>query len=93
MERLRAEYDRAGRAALFAALQPQLSGAAARVGYAHLGAALGLSESAVAVAVHRMRRRYGELVREEIAATVASPAEVEDELRHLLGVVSGFGGA
>ncbi len=94
MERLRAEYEQAARRELFVALQPQLSGAGTRGGYAQLGAALGLSESAVAVAVHRMRRRYGELLREEIAATVSSPAEVEDELRHLLRVVSGdHGGA
>lgn len=88
MERLRAEYERAGRRSLFDALQPLISGAGARAGYAQLGGTLGLSESAVAVAVHRMRRRYGELVRAEIAATVASPAEVDDELRHLLLVVA-----
>ena len=93
MERLRAEYDRAGRRGLFDALQPVISGAGARSGYAQLGATLGLSESAVAVVVHRMRRRFGELVREEIAATVSSPAEVEDELRHLLRVVAGGGSA
>jgi len=47
-----------------------------------------MSEGAVAVAVHRMRRRYGDLLRKEIAATVASPEEVEDEIRHLMAVVS-----
>jgi RNA polymerase sigma factor (sigma-70 family) len=93
MDRLREEYEQAGRCELFVSLQPHLSGAGARTGYAQLGVSLGLSESAVAVAVHRMRRRYGELLREEIAATVASPAEVEDELRHLLRVVAGTGGA
>jgi RNA polymerase sigma factor (sigma-70 family) len=93
MECLASEYERAGRRMLFDGLQPQISGAGARTGYAQLGVSLGLSESAVAVAVHRMRRRYGELLREEIAATVSSPAEVEDELRHLLRVVAGAGGA
>ena len=41
------------------------------------------------VAVHRLRQRYRELVREEIAHTVASPSEVEDEMRYLIGLVSG----
>ena len=86
--RLRAEYLKAGRAQLFEVIQPHLSGAAGRPGYAALGASVGMSESAITVAVHRMRRRYGELLREEIAATVAAPEEVEDELRHLLQVVS-----
>lgn len=47
-----------------------------------------MGESAVTVAMHRMRRRYGELLREEIAETVTSAPEVEDELRHLMQVVS-----
>jgi serine/threonine protein kinase len=63
--------------------------AAGRPGYARLGEELGMSEGAITVATHRMRRRYGELLREEIAATVTKPEEVEDELRHLMNVVSG----
>jgi RNA polymerase sigma factor (sigma-70 family) len=89
MARLREEFEKAGRGALFTALQPYLSGAAGRPGYAQLGESLGLSENAVTVTVHRMRKRYGLLLREEIAATVAEDAEVEDELRHLMQVVSG----
>ncbi len=89
MVRLREEYLQAERAALFAALQPHLSGAEGRPGYARLGEELGMSEGAITVAMHRMRRRYGELLREEIGATVATPKEVEDELRHLMNVVSG----
>jgi RNA polymerase sigma-70 factor (ECF subfamily) len=46
-----------------------------------------MSETAVKAAVHRLRQRYGRLLREEIAETVSSPAEVDEELRHLLGVV------
>jgi RNA polymerase sigma-70 factor (ECF subfamily) len=88
MGQLRAEYARADRTRLFEAIQPHLSGAAGRPGYASLGASLGMSESAITVAVHRMRRRYGELLREEIAATVTSPKEVDDELRHLIQMVS-----
>jgi RNA polymerase sigma factor (sigma-70 family) len=89
MGRLRDEYVQAERLALFEKMQPHLSGAAGRPGYARLGEELGMSEGAITVAMHRMRRRFGELLREEIAATVATPEEIEDELRHLLNVVSG----
>lgn len=88
MQRLRAEYEKAGHLSLYEALQPFMSGAEGRPGYARLGTALGMSESAVTVAMHRMRRRYGELLREEIAQTVTSAQEVEDELRYLMQVVS-----
>lgn len=89
MTRLRQEFENAGRGALFAALQPCLSGAAGRPGYAQLGESLGLSENAVTVTVHRMRKRYGLLLREEITATLAEDGDVEDELRYLMQVVSG----
>lgn len=89
MERLRKKYEDAGRADLFAALQPHLAGGAGRPGYERIGRGLGMSESAVTAAVHRMRRSYGTIVREEIAATVADPAEVDDELRHLMEIISG----
>ena len=52
-----------------------------------------MSESAVTVAVHRMRKRYGQLLRAEIAETVTTPEEVEDELRYLIRVVSSNPGA
>jgi RNA polymerase sigma-70 factor (ECF subfamily) len=87
--RQRGEYAGAGRSALFDALQPFLSGAGGRPGYAALGAELGMSETAVSVAMHRLRKRYGSLLREEIAATLASEDEVDDELRHLMRIVSG----
>jgi len=57
--------------------------------YAEVAPALGLSESGLRSAVHRMRRRYGELVREEVAQTVGSPAEVDEEIRYLIRVVAG----
>ena len=47
-----------------------------------------MSESAITVAVHRIRNRYGQLLRAEISETVATPEDVEDELRHLIRVVS-----
>lgn len=86
--RLGDDYLAAGRADLFSKLQPYLAGKAQLAGYAELGRELAMSESAVAVAIHRMRRRYGELLREEIAHTVADPAEVEDEIVHLMKIVA-----
>lgn len=91
MARLRAEYDHASRLPLYDALQPHLSGADGRPGYARLAASLSMGESAVTVAMHRMRRRYGALLREEIAHTVEGPEQVEEELRHLMHVVSALG--
>jgi len=70
---------------LFARFASEDSGSS----YAQLGARLGLKEDAIKQAVHRMRRRYRELFREEIAQTVAGPGEVEDELKHLFAVLSG----
>jgi RNA polymerase sigma-70 factor (ECF subfamily) len=49
---------------------------------------LGLTEGAVKVAVHRLRGRYRELLRAEVAKTVATPGEVDEELRHLMAVLS-----
>lgn len=63
-------------------------GSASQPGYAELGRSIGLSEGTQAVAMHRMRRRYGELLRAGIASTVSSTDEVEAELRHLLQIVS-----
>jgi DNA-directed RNA polymerase specialized sigma24 family protein len=50
---------------------------------------LGLTESALKSAVHRLRARYRELVREEVAHTVADPAELREEARHLIAVIGG----
>jgi RNA polymerase sigma factor (sigma-70 family) len=81
---LSAEYSAAGQAALFAALSPMLGAAGAARPYAEIGVQLGMEEGAVKVAVHRLRRRYGAALRAEIAETVATPEEVQVELRHLL---------
>ncbi len=86
--RLRQEYEESGKLRLFEALKPALTGDKSSASYAEIGARLGMNEGAVKVTVHRLRQRYGALLREEIAHTVASPAEVEEELRHLLSVLS-----
>jgi len=57
--------------------------------HAEMAARMGISVSTVGVVIHRLRQRYGELLREEIAQTVAGPDEVEDELRHLIGALGG----
>jgi RNA polymerase sigma factor (sigma-70 family) len=88
LERLRDEHVKAGKAELFEQLKPCLTAEKAALSYAELGARVGLSEGAVKVAVHRLRQRYRELLRAEIAETVDSPAEVEDELRHLFTALS-----
>jgi RNA polymerase sigma factor (sigma-70 family) len=86
MARLRDEYATGGKAELFDRLRPCLSGAERLIPYAELGATVGLSESAVKVAVHRLRKRYGELLRVEIGDTVSGPEEIEEEIRHLIEV-------
>jgi RNA polymerase sigma-70 factor (ECF subfamily) len=88
MVRLRAEYVAAGRIALFESIQPHLTGGASRPGYAQIGQALGMSETAVTVAMHRMRKRYGQLLREIVASTLGPDVDVESELRHLIAILS-----
>ncbi len=83
MTRLSAEAERAGRAALFDRLKGYLEGEPAEGEYARLAQELGWRQGAVALTVHRLRARLNELVREEIAHTVPSENEVEDELRQL----------
>jgi RNA polymerase sigma-70 factor (ECF subfamily) len=83
LDRLRAEYHRDGRGPTFDALKVVLSEGPGAVPYAEIAKRLGTTEGAVQAAVHRLRRRYGSLVREQIAATVADPADVEDEIREL----------
>ncbi len=87
--RLGAEYKEEGKGELFAALNPCLVGDRATQPYEELAKKLGLSEAAVKSAVHRLRQRYRQLLREEIAHTVASAAEVDEELRHLIAVLGG----
>jgi RNA polymerase sigma-70 factor (ECF subfamily) len=85
--RLREEFVRTERIALFDELKVFLSTDQAQASYAEVGLRTGLKEATVKVAVHRLRRRYGELLRAEIANTVQDPREVEDEVRHLISVL------
>ncbi len=87
LDRLRAEFVAAGRGRQFERLRGFLTTGSAHGGYASVAAELGMTTDAVGVAVHRLRHRYGELVREEIARTVTSPEEVEDEIRWLFAAL------
>ena len=81
--RLQQEYQRAGKAGLFADLKPCLTGERSALPYAELAARLQMPENTMKVTVHRLRQRYRALLREEVAHTVSSPGEIESELRDL----------
>jgi RNA polymerase sigma factor (sigma-70 family) len=88
LERLREEQLAAGKETVFEALANCLTGAAPAQPYAQLATQLGISEAAVKMAIHRLRKRYGELLRLEVAQTVVTPAEVDQELRQLLSILA-----
>ena len=88
LEKLGEEYRAEGKADLFIALRPALVGHPSALSYPQLARALDLSEAGVRVAVHRLRQRYRNLLRAEIANTVASAEEVEAEMRHLFNVLA-----
>jgi RNA polymerase sigma-70 factor (ECF subfamily) len=86
LTRLESEYARAGKAAVFAALKPALGGDRG-IPYGNLARTLGISEGAVKVAMHRLRARCAESIRDEVAQTVDSPEDVDDELRLLFAAL------
>ena len=83
LARLRDEYAHAEKLELYECLKGCLTVENRAAPYAQLAAQLNMSEGAVKVAAHRLRQRYRAVLREQIAQTVSSPAEIEDELRHL----------
>jgi RNA polymerase sigma-70 factor (ECF subfamily) len=83
LRRVRQDAIDAGRAAEFDVLKPCLTGDMPRGGYRALSEQLGISESGVKVAVHRLRRRFQRRLREEIAQTVLTPDQVDEELQYL----------
>jgi RNA polymerase sigma-70 factor (ECF subfamily) len=91
LDRLREEQVAAGREKEFGRLKGLLTGEQPKVPYRDVAAELGTSEAAVKASVHRLRQRFGTLLREAIAETVASPQEVDDEVRHLLGTIAPWG--
>lgn len=89
VQRLKAEATARGKAVEFETLKSFLTAEATGTRYADAGATIGLTESTTRVAVHRLRRRFRELFREEIAHTVDRPEDIDDEIRHLLASLSG----
>ena len=81
--RLRSEMETTGRGVLYEALQPHLAGDSKAGRYADISGRLGMTEAAVKMAMSRLRKRYRELLREEIAQTVSSEEEIDDEIREL----------
>ncbi len=83
--RLRGDYESTGRTAVYLQLQQFLWGGNAEISYAEIGEQLNLNAGAVKVAVHRLRQRFRDLLREEVANTVRTADQIDEELRHLLG--------
>ncbi len=84
---LRSEFERQGQSARFEELKIFLSTEGSGQDYARAAAPLGLTPAAVKVAVHRLRHRCGELLRQEVARTVESPFEADAEMRYLLDLL------
>jgi len=87
LARLRTEFAAAGKIREFDQLKVFLTAEKGEIAYADVAANLGMNEGSARVAVHRLRRRFRDLFREEIAHTVSRPEEVEEEARYLLGVL------
>jgi DNA-directed RNA polymerase specialized sigma24 family protein len=87
MARLRAQCLAGGKGDLFEKTQKYLSGEKGESSYADIAGTMNMSEGALKVAVHRLRQRYGELVRAEIVQTVATPEEADEELQYLFAVL------
>jgi len=87
LKRLRAEYGAESQPEAYAVLKVFEPGEQLTLSYAEAASRLGISESAVKSKIHRLRQRHRELVREEIAKTVSTAAEVDEELRHLMAVL------
>jgi RNA polymerase sigma factor (sigma-70 family) len=89
LDRLESEYQREGKSELFTRLKSALIGTREAQPYGILAERLGVHEGAVRTAVHRLRKRYRDLIRDEIVQTVSSPDEVDEEMRYLLRMSAG----
>ena len=88
LERLRKESAEAGKEAHFEVMKHHLTGTRGEQPVTKAAAALGLTEAAAKSAIHRLRQRYGRLFREEVAHTLTDEADLDDEIRYLLSVMS-----
>ncbi len=89
LRRLEQEYGRDGKAEWMEVMRPALTADRDAISYADIAEKLGLTETAARVAVHRLRQRYRKLIRAEVAHTVSSPEEVDEEMRHLFQTLAG----
>lgn len=89
LARLEREYESKGKGELFRGLKPCLTGDTQAITHDQLAAALSMTAGAVKTAAHRLRRRYRELLKEEISQTVTTEEEIEDEIRQLLSALGG----
>lgn len=87
LQRLEGEYLAAGKSRLFDMLKTGLTSGAERLPYAAIGEDLSISEEAARQAASRLRKRYRELLREEVASTLSSEQEIDDEIRGLFAVL------
>jgi RNA polymerase sigma-70 factor (ECF subfamily) len=88
MKRLKAEFVGAGKADDFERLKPFLAVSKAEIPYATMAARHGINEGAIRIAVHRLRKRFREIFRQETAQTVAKAEDVDEELRHLMAALA-----
>ncbi len=88
MQALREEFRAAGRETEFEVLKTALSAPKDGVRYAEMAAAIGSSDGAVRVAAHRLRKRFRELFRTEVAQTVSKHEDIDEEVRHLVSVLA-----
>jgi len=88
IEALRQEYARTNRLDWFEQLQGFLPGGNEMLSRAELAQKRGMSANAIDVAIHRLRQRFRALLRQKVAETVASESEVDEEIRHLMSVLS-----
>jgi RNA polymerase sigma-70 factor (ECF subfamily) len=88
MDGLADDYARHGQAEVHRVLRPHLASEPSREDFERAAAALGVSVNAVQVALIRLRRRFGKLLRAEVAHTVAGPEDIEEEIRHLMAVLA-----
>lgn len=91
LNRLRQEYERKGKLEVFDKLRPCLAWNAREAPVSEVAESLSMSENAVRISVFRLRRRYGDALRQTILETVVDPAEVDAEIDHLFAVISKTG--
>jgi hypothetical protein len=88
MTALREELAASGKEAMYERLKELMLGEKDEGGYAAIAQTLGMTDGAVKVTVHRLRRKFRDLVRTQIAGTVSDDAEIEEELRYLIGILT-----